>query len=165
MLELNEYVHYGDQGICQVTDMFVRKFQREKHEHFYYVLRPLWQKNVKIFVPKDNDVLMNKIRPTLKPKEIDTIIFQAKNDGESWIEDPKRRYERFRQICQQGDTRDLLKLVICLYCHTSDGFTKEDGLILRQAQTAIEKEFAFSLGVETKEVGEYIQNRLSHFSN
>lgn len=90
MPNINEYVNYSNQGICQVEDIRIIKFQSDSCERNYYVLNPIHQKNARIFVPTDNDNLIGKMRPILSPNEIDSIILSVHNCDMAWIDDQKQ---------------------------------------------------------------------------
>ena len=53
MFRKEDYVVYGDLGVCQVQDIVERKFDGLGKDRLYYVLAPGYQDGVQ-YVPEDN---------------------------------------------------------------------------------------------------------------
>ena len=160
---IGEYVNYSNQGICQVEGVRLLDFGARHPKRDYYILRPVYQKDSHIYVPVDNKTLLEQMKPILSKEEIDQIISSAKETSLPWIKDRKRRTEKARSILSRRNERELLQLVSCLYLKSKEevkGLSYTDSNILKKAETIIAEEFAFSLNIEAKDVGAYIQQRL-----
>ena len=66
----NNYVNYGNQGICKIEDIRPMKFSFNTYERDYYILKPVHQENSRIFVPAENQKLTTQMRPILSPEDI-----------------------------------------------------------------------------------------------
>lgn len=59
-----DIVVYGSQGICRITG--TEKMRVGGKSTVYFILNPVYRKNSKIFVPSDNEKLMEKCTASLK---------------------------------------------------------------------------------------------------
>lgn len=160
----NSYVNYSSQGICEIEDICPMKFSFDSCERDYYILQPIHQNNARIFVPAENQKLVEQMRPVLSAEEIDRIILDAKDHSIPWISDRKQRAVKFQSILSRRDECELLQLATCLYLKSRDGakgFCSSDGQILKKVEVIIAQEFAFSLNTDTQEVGAYIREKLN----
>lgn len=159
----NEYVSYGTQGICRIEAIRSIRFEGCSEAREYYVLHPIEQPQSSIFVPADNPRLTGRMRPVLSPGEIDQILLHAKGHHLVWIKDRKQRAELFHKILTERKPEELLLLAGCLYQHAREepkGLSSSDAQALKTAEAAIEQEFAFSLQLGARTVGEYIREKL-----
>lgn len=160
---INDYVNYKTQGVCKIEDLRPMKFDPDSREREYYILRPVHQDSFRIFVPADNQTLIDQMRPVLSPEEIDRIILSVKDQSLTWEKDRKARSARFQEILSRRDERELLMLISCLYLkskETANGLSSTDTQILKKAELIIEQEFAFSLKISMQSVGIYIRKKL-----
>lgn len=163
MPAVNEYVNYSTYGICRIEEIKPVKFDYGPKSRVYYILKPVHQDNSCIYVPVENLTLVEKMRPVLTPQEIDRVILSVKDQDMSWISDRKKRSERFQEILKRRDERELLLLISCLYLKSREskkGLASSDARILKQAESIIEQEFAFSLKISTQNIGSYIRKIL-----
>ena len=164
MPTVNDYVNYGTQGICKVADIRTMKLGSSQCSKEYFLLKPVHQEHMQIFVPVDNPMLVAQMRPVLSVAEIDKAILSVKNTNMTWIDDRKRRMEQFQRILIRRDERELLLLVSCLYLRGKEnpkGLSSADAQIQKLAETMIEQEFSFSLKIHAQSVGEYIRKKLN----
>ena len=55
MFEKGEYVVYGSKGVCEITDISTINISGMNREKLYYFLRPVNDRDAKIFIPVDSD--------------------------------------------------------------------------------------------------------------
>lgn len=160
---INDYVNYKTQGVCKIEDLRPMKFGPDSREREYYILRPVHQESSHIFVPADNQTLIDQMRPVLSPEEIDRTIISVKDKSLIWDKDRKKRMAQFQEILSRRDERELLMLISCLYLkskESANGLSSTDAQILKKAEHIIEQEFAFSLKISMQSVGAYIREKL-----
>lgn len=166
MPQINDYVNYSTHGICKIEDLRFIKLDSCSSGHDYYVLKPITRDTSSLFVPADNPVLVNRMRPVLSPEEIDDLILSVKDQNLLWINDRKQRAAKFQEILRIRDERELLLLISCLYhksIGTEKGLSNTDAQILKKAEDIIDQEFAFSLKTSTDSIGSYIRRKLGIF--
>lgn len=66
-----DVVVYGSQGICRITG--TEKMRVGGKSTIYFILHPVYRKNSKIFVPSDNEKLMEKMHSVIEKDEIDEL--------------------------------------------------------------------------------------------
>lgn len=163
MLKKGDYVNYAAQGICQIEDIRTMKFGDQSGRHQYYQLRPLEQDHTQVYVPVDNEELVERMRPILSPAEIDETILSVQHEAMPWEPDRKQRSVQFHDILSRRDERELLMMVSCLYWksrETAKGLSATDAQALKRAEEIIQREFSFALGINPQMVGQYIRRKL-----
>lgn len=161
MFQINDFVNYRSKGICKIEDISYFKFNAERGERRYYVLRPVYDPGTVIYVPADNEELLKRMHSVLSQSEIDAIILDSQNADIHWVKDHRQRAEQFRGILNRRDECELLRMVRCLYLKSKQsGLTATDAQYLKKAEEIIEQEFSFSLKANAKDVNTYIRSKL-----
>ena len=163
VFQKDDYVNYGTQGICHIEDIRFIRFDCRSGGRDYYILRPVHQDGSRVFVPTDNPQLTGRMRPVLSPGEIDRIIRSVRVRDLPWISDQKQRSARFQDILVRRDEEELLLLARCLYQKSREGrkgLSSADAQTLKKVEEIVEREFAFSLRLDLKNVGLYIRRTL-----
>ena len=158
----DEYVVYGKMGVCRVV--------RREHMSFgaagsgeYYVLSPTSDPRSSVYVPCDNEELMARLRPVFSKQEIDKILRDVPDGELEWVEDKNERATLFRRLLSEGDRRQLLRLIRCLYAKKQEKVDQGkklscvDETTLQDCVRLVEDEFSISLGIEKQKVGAYIR--------
>lgn len=163
MVKVNDYVNYGVHGVCKVEETAFLKFSGDLHKHEYYVLQPVFDQSSKIYLPVESSELTGRMRPILSAQAIDEAILSAKDRAILWQSDFKLRSAQFHDILSKRNEKEILQMLSCLYLRSQEsgrGLNAGDAAILKTAEKMIEQEFAFSLQIQTKDVGKYIKNKL-----
>ncbi len=159
-------VVYGVQGICEFTGTTTMPVGKETRS--YYVLSPVYDARSKIYVPTDNQALVDHIQPVLSKKEINQLIDSASANAPEWIENDIERRDYCSEIIKKGDRSELMQLISMLYLHqkslkqTKKHFHLSDERFLREAERLINDEFSYVLGIKRGEVPDYICNRIEN---
>ena len=164
MYSKGDYVNYSTQGICEIEDVRLIKFNSDFQARKYYILKPVHQKNACIYVPIDNQKLLGQMRPILSSDEIDKTILSVRNSEIPWTKDRKQRTSEFQAILSRRDEKELLQLASCLYLKSKDGtkgLCSSDSQILKKVETIIAQEFSFSLKINPQDIGTYIRQKLN----
>ena len=147
MFKLNDYVCYGATGVCQITETKKERISGVTKE--YYVLKPVFNENSAVYVPMDNNTLLEKMRPIVSATELKKILANAKNRHDEWIQNDFQRTEYFRETLKSGNRADIIEIIRMLsrrqkelllrgkHLHVADERTRRD------AQTPICSEIAF----------------------
>lgn len=164
MLEVNEYVVYGHNGVCFVEDCRIEKFGGEARR--YYILKPVSNEDSTLYVPVDNDDLMEKMKDILTKKEIMTIIHSLPEDELEWIEESKSRSSSYDDIFARGSRRELLLMIKSIYKKKKERkaegkklWTMDDNA-MKKAEQLVYEEFATVLGIEPNQVVRFIQDEI-----
>ncbi len=157
---VGEYVSYGRNSICRITDIRYEKFGDAKK--LYYVLRPVYDEQATIYVSVHAPTLEEQMKHVLSKEEIDAVIAGAESIKRPWIANSKERQIQYEQMLRSGRRTDVLWLVKVLGKHKEDTikegrkFYSSDERILQAAERIIIEEFAFVLHMDKEEVISYI---------
>lgn len=166
MFTVGDAVVYGTQGVCRISEiaeMTVAKVVRS-----YYVLVPVYSEKTTLYVPVDNEaVVQARMRPVFTVDEVDTIIKNV-SDGSvmPWIANDAKRKEFCVNTLKNGDRTEIMRLIGMLYSHQVDMkaqnklFHVSDERYLKEAENLINEEFAYVLGIDRKEVHNYIAKKI-----
>ena len=164
MFKTGQKVSYSTTGICIVDGLI--KMGAVGKEKEYYVLKPLYQKGAKVYVPTDNSELVGKIRPAIDKAEIEEIIEKAKKEPLEWIDEDVKRGELFKEMLRSGSPLSLIRLIGCIYLKqqeltkTKHRLKSSDAIVFSNAESLLYNEFAFCLDVEPEEVVPFIKSKM-----
>lgn len=164
MLEVNEYVVYGHNGVCYVEDCRIEKFGGEARR--YYILKPVSNEDSTLYVPVDNDELMEKMKDILTKKEIMSIIHSLPEDELEWIDESKDRSAGYDEIFAKGSRRELLLMIKAIYKKKKERkaegkklWTMDDNA-MKKAEQLVYEEFSTVLGIEPDQVVQFIRDEI-----
>ena len=160
MIQINDTILYGSEGVCTVTDIVEQNFGGKSAR--YYVLKPVYNNTSTIYVPVDNEALTAKMRQVLSAAEIYELIRAIPNESSMWIEDEAERKEIYREILQRGDRMEMLRMIKALYDHREVQRTKgkhlhtADEHFFKEAEKILYNEFALVLQIRPDQVVPFI---------
>lgn len=163
MFKIDDYVVYGGNGVCKVTNVGTLENSRSDSDREYYTLEPVYESG-KIFTPVDNQkVVMRKI---ISKEEADELINSIPSIEVDWIDDMKDRESRFKDIIHNYDCKGFVKIIKTIIerkkqCVTSGKkLSSNDKNYLKRAQEYLCGELAIALNIPKDTVDGYIVNRL-----
>lgn len=154
-------VIYKGSEVCCIGDITTMSFDGV-NEVEYYVLNPVGKESEKYYLPVA--VAEDKLRTPLTPDEVNSLIDGMKTAKPLILDMHKK--DRFAGLLNTNDHQQLISLLHTLYLERQERLssgkklTMIDEKALRTAQSLIEKEFAFVLGIAESEVDSYIRNRI-----
>lgn len=158
-------VIYGTSGVCTIRDYREEDFGTGRK--LYCVLEPSGQKTgADIFVPTDNELLMNRIKVMLSPDEIDSIIDRIPEENMEWIDDSRERGAAFEKIISCGDRLKIAVLIKSIYLRKKECASEgkkigiADERVMRSAERMLIEEFAAVLGIGQDDVRPFVLQRL-----
>ncbi len=165
MFEVGTYVLYGTTGVCRIAQIRRESFSGETKE--YYILTPVDNPGMTIYVPTDAELLMAQMKHLLSRGEMETLIRAIPQvDTVEWIDDPRTRNEMFRQILQSGDRRRLLQLLKTIRCRRQEQAALgrklylADETVFQKAEHLLYGEIATILQIRPEEVQNFIRSQL-----
>lgn len=100
----------------------------------YFILNPVYRKNSKIFVPSDNEKLMEKMHSVIEKDEIDELIRNAAEDTSEWIENDAERKDFFKSALASGDRGKIINVIKTIRLHKTE--REDSGKRLHQSDEA-----------------------------
>ena len=110
MYSINDTVLYGANGVCRIADICQKEFSGVIKD--YYILTPLNNETMTIFVPINNKLLTDKIKRVLSKKEICDLITTVSLKPINWVIDDNERKEHYRTILSSGNRLEILNMRI-----------------------------------------------------
>lgn len=165
--KVGEYVRYCINGVCLIEDIRMMDVLGDGNEKMFYVLSPTSRQSSTICVPADNVTLTDKMEVVIAKEDIDNLIDKMKYNELEWIDDKKKRSECFKNIIKKCDRQSLLSLIDCLHrrrgilLESGKNLSSGDETVLSQAESVIENEFSFVLGIERESVRDYVKDKMN----
>jgi CarD family transcriptional regulator len=159
-------VLYGVQGLCRIAEISERDFTGKRTE--YYVLKPVYDEKATIFIPVQNEALIQKMRRILSSDEIYDLIRNMPAEETIWIENENARRERYKQILSGGDRAELIQLIKTLYQRQQSQKAKgkklhvTDDRFMREAEKMLYEEFAHVLNISPEQVLPFIIDHIAY---
>lgn len=166
MFKINDYIMYGNVGVCKVMDITNETIMNFEEKE-YYVLNPIYSKyskNTVIKIPTDNDKIA--MREIMTKDELDSLISHIATMDMEWIENDRERIEEFKSMLKTGKSDDLMMIVKSIYSDKKNRKLngkkpyKGDDDIMQTAENLIKQEFATILNIEPDEVRKYITSHM-----
>lgn len=164
MFKVNDKVLYGAQGICVIDDVTEKSLGNTTAK--YYVLKPVYQENSKIFVPVDNKNLTSRMRRIMSREEINDLIHAMPENETAWIDDDMVRRKQYRDALSCGDRFKTAAVIKALYfeqCRRKKEGKKlhqSDEILLHQAETLLYNELALVLDIKPEQVIDFLNEQI-----
>lgn len=156
-LKTGDLVVYSTRGICRVTQITSKTFDRERRD--YFVLTPVFDEKSTYFIPVDYDPERVHIKPALTKTEAQQLIAFAETAAPlEWISSPNLRKQTYEHIYKAMPREEKIRLIKTLKAH--EQHQKEigkqlyasDARILSGCETLIGNELAYILGKTPDEI-------------
>ena len=164
MMEINEVVAYGAEGVCRFAGMEEKKVAGQKIE--YCVLKPVDGKKATVYIPTGNRALMERVRPLPTPQEINALIDLIPHIPPNWIPNEYERKSAYGKILASGDHKELIAMIKALYFRKKEreaakkrmGMTDER--LMKEAEQRLYGEWEYVLNLSREELTAYIFARI-----
>lgn len=164
MYEKNDVVVYGTEGICTITDIAEMKFGGEKSE--YYILSPVTKAENTVYVPKNNEKVLSRMRKIITSKEAQLLIDSIPTEPMDWIINDRERQSAFKNILLCGKPHDVLTMISSLYNKQSEQLAAgkklhaSDERFLRDAERMLFNEIGYALDMTTSDVLSIVMKKI-----
>ncbi|MCR1949861.1 MULTISPECIES: CarD family transcriptional regulator [unclassified Clostridium] len=162
MFKINDYVVYGSNGVCKVTDIEQVTLRNEELE--YYILSPVYNDKMTIKIPVNNKKIL--MRELMTKAEITNLIKEIAKNETVEIEDSRKRIEEYKAIIKRGNAEELIKVINSIRLEKNEKnslgkkLNKTDEDIMISARKQLYQEMAIVLDINVDEVQDYIKNNI-----
>lgn len=162
-LNIGDTVHYGANGVCRVSG--VEQMDMGCGKKAYYLLRPVSEEQIQLYLPADADPERVKLRRVLSAQEIYALVAQEEGWQTDWMTDSKARREISGKTLRSGDTVELMRMVKAIYHHakglpTGKTLPMSDMEQLRNAEKQLYNEFCYVLDIQREQVIPFILGQI-----
>jgi len=160
----DDYIVYGKTGVCRLVGKQTMSFGDGSGE--YYVLAPIGDPASSLYVPCDNPLLMERLRPLLTKQQIEELLAGMDGTEQLWIGDRNERQSVFRRIIVGDDRLQQIRLIRCLHHKRQEKemagrrLSAMDETLLQDAVRLVEEEFSLALDIPRNKVSVYIIDRI-----
>ena len=155
MYSKDDYVIYGQNGVCIIEDITEEPFEGAPKGKLYYVLFALNNEN-KIYVPYELGNM--KMRKVLNRKEADELIHMIPSIEPLEVGNEKQIEEIYRNAINSNECLELIKLIKYIHIRKTkrneEGkqMTSTDKKYMEMAENAVYLEIGTALGIKKSEV-------------
>lgn len=160
---IGNYVVYCSKEICRIESK-VKKCFNGFDETEYFKLIPIRTKNSSYYIPCNN--CESKVRNLLTKEEIYSLIDEMPEAETQWCEDKNTRKNIFNSVLRSDDYHQIISMMHTLYIQQENQRLKgkkllaADERMMQDAEHLIHQEFAFVLGIEEDQIGNFITERI-----
>ena len=163
MYKIGDKVVYKKSGVCVVDSIQDKDFGNGNVT--YYYLLPYYNKNAtKIMIPVDRGDLLRDI---ISKEEALKIIDYIPKAEDCWIQDSKTRREKFSNVMQSGNIKELCSLINTLNNKRKE-FSKNKKMLsmmdkeaYQHAEKLVFEEIATSLNISLEDTRDFVNNRIN----
>ena len=165
MQKADDLVVYGSAGVCRIVGAETREVGGKTSE--YLVLRPVQNGSATVYVPKDCDALVKKMKSVLSVADVLELIHSIPKIETVWIDNDNERRSTYRDIVSRADRSELLSLIKTLYLHrekqhaVGKKLRVTDERYLSEAEKILHGEFSFVLGIKREDLETFIKDELN----
>lgn len=156
MFSVGERVVYGAIGVCEISDITLNELTGVMRE--YYILRPVDTDKSVIYVPTDNEKLTSRMRAVPSSKGLHKLLSDLKDSKAEWIDNNLERNEKYHEILNNGDIKEIVKLTRTLHDRLQElsqngrHLPKADERIYKDCSKLLCSEFSSILKLEQSQV-------------
>ena len=164
MYSVGDFIIYGSNGVCKITDIGPMKMAGAVKDKLYYTMVPCYIRDSEIFTPVDNDrVVMRKV---MSREEAEEFIGSIDDIENLEIIEEKRRELEYKQAVLTCNPRILVELIKTINARvqerTAEGkkVTASDSKYFHLAEESLCGELAISLDMNKDEVKDYLKDKI-----
>lgn len=165
MFQKDDYVIYGNNGICRVEDVGVpENYPMARAGRLYYTLAPVFGSGT-IYAPVDTQVYMRSIMTRQEAEELIAQMPEIKEEAFAG-RDVRALSEKYRECLDTHQCEDLVRLVKTIYkkeqsiAGSGKKLAKTEQDFGRLAKELLHQEFSMALGIPVENVEDYILERV-----
>ena len=163
MFDVGDYIIYGSNGVCRITNVGPMKIPGVSKDKLYYTMVPCYIRDSEIFTPIDNErVVMRKV---MSKSQAEDFIDSIRTIEKLQIIEEKKRELEYKQAVLSCDPTILVELMKTIYERMEERIaegkkvTASDSKYCHIAEDSLYGELAISLDMGKDEVKEYVKNR------
>ena len=156
MYNINDIVVYGTEGICKITGITEMKFGGERSE--YYILAPIDKSENTVYVPKNNEKVLKRMRRILSKSDAQDLIDSLPLTPMAWIPNDRERQSAYKNIMLCGDPKEVFSMVSSLYTKQLEQLSigkklhASDERFLRDAERMMLNELSYAMEMDSRDL-------------
>ncbi len=164
MFEVGDYIIYGNNGVCKITNVGPMDMPGVPKTRLYYTMTPCYIRDSSIFTPVDNDrVVMRKV---MSRQEAEKFLETAEDIAKLDIKEEKHREQEYKAAILTCDPTVLVGIIKTIQDRMQDRIaegkkvTASDTKYIHIAEDSLYGELAISFDMEKDDVKAYVKDRI-----
>ena len=164
MFEVGDYIIYGNNGVCKITNVGPMDMPGVPKSKLYYTMTPCYIRDSSIFTPVDNDrVVMRKV---MSRQEAEKFLETAEDIDKLDIKEEKQREQEYKAAILTCDPTVLVGIIKTIQDRMQDRIaegkkvTASDTKYIHIAEDSLYGELAISFDMEKDDVKAYVKDRI-----
>ncbi len=164
MFEVGDYIIYGNNGVCKITNVGPMDMPGVPKSKLYYTMTPCYIRDSSIFTPVDNDrVVMRKV---MSRQEAEKFLETAEDIDKLDIKEEKHREQEYKAAILTCDPTVLVGIIKTIQDRMQDRIaegkkvTASDTKYIHIAEDSLYGELAISFDMEKDDVKAYVKDRI-----
>jgi CarD family transcriptional regulator len=164
MYEVNDYVVYGNIGVCKVLEIGTLDMDGIDKQKMYYTLEPLKSTGSTIYTPVENKKVI--LRDVISKDEAMELLDDLGNVEVLNVTDNKFSEEKYKKAMKKYDFKEFLRVIKTLYIkereRNLDGktITSTDKKYLDAAKECLYGELSITLEMPLNKVEAFLQEKV-----
>ncbi len=164
MFSVGDYVVYGSNGVCRITDIGPMDLPGVSKDKLFYTMTPCYIRDSSLFTPIDNPRVI--MRPVMTKDEAESFVESIKDIDGITIKEEKHRELEYKEAVLSCDPEVLVGIIKTIYGRMNERIaegkkvTSSDSKYFHIAEDSLYGELAISLGIEKNEVKNYIHDKI-----
>jgi CarD family transcriptional regulator len=164
MFEINDYVIYGEYGVCKIIDITTPPIAGIKKDNKYYILNPLSTNGHTVYIPIDN--IKGSMRKTLTREEALEFIDQIPYIDTLWVMNDKFREDYYKKAIRSNRPVEWIKIIKTYYLRKEErkaegkSISATDEKYFKMAELYLYGELSLALGIPSDEMKDYLINKV-----
>ena len=167
MFDVGDYIIYGSNGVCRITNVGPMKMPGVSKDKLYYTMVPCYIRDSEIFTPVDNERVV--MRRVMSKDEAEEFIDEMPDLDELEIIEEKKRDLEYKAAVLTCDPKILVELLKTIRARMDERIaegkkvTASDAKYYHIAEESLYGELAISLDMDKDGVKVYLQNKVADF--
>lgn len=166
MLKKGEFVVYGSRGVCEVLDITTLNMDGIKKDRLYYILRPYYESESKIFTPVEGN--KTAMRKAISKEAAAELVDSISEIDEMSVGGHDQREDCYKEALKSGDCQKLIAIIKMLYMRKKQRVSEGkkiltlDDKYLKMAEQILYSELSVVLGIPKEEMLDYILQKVQN---
>ena len=168
MFERNEYVFHESGGICRIIDIQTAPLEGMPADRLYYIMKPIHDANSVIYLPVDCDsIFVRRLLCRAEAEELlDRIPFVLAIEENN----AKLLRAKYTEAMNTHDPLDWIRVIKTAYLRAeaqsfrTQRLSETERSFAEHAKRNLHSELAIALGLEERDMEEYIINHVKNMA-
>lgn len=168
MFQVNDYVVYGNSGVCKILEIGTPDIGGIDKLKEYYTLQPLYSKGSLIYTPMENEKSI--MRGIISKEDALLLISEIPHIDTIKIGNDKLQEIKYREAMKKYECREWIRIIKTLYLKNQNRLQEGkrigsiDTRYLHDAKESLHGELSISLGIPKDKMEDFITEKVNQMT-